>query len=257
MLKGESIYSLKLTRRGIHLQKGKDVDVLQGVLVGEVMTRDLNTITKDMNLKEMGEVLNRTRRHGLAVLDRQGKLWGMVTVSDLERSINNGMPLSTTTVESIATPSDKLWVTYPDENIGEALNKMSSHGFGRLPVVARDDPKHLVGLIQRRGIVKAYNLGLTKRAEIQHRTKRMQMRNIDGTEFIDLVLTDESSAVGKSIGEIAAKLPHECILISIRRDGKVLIPHGQTELLSGDQITAFIQSKDTEKLYQCLHNAEE
>ena len=257
ILKGESIYTLKLTRRGIHLQKGKDVDVLQGVLVGEVMTRELNTITKDMNLKELTEVLNRTRRHGLAVLDSQGKLWGMVTVSDLERSINKGMPLSTTIVESIATPREKLWVTYPDENIGEALNKMSSHGFGRLPVVARDDPKHLVGLIQRRGIVKAYNLGLTKRAEIQHRTKRMQMRNIDGTEFIDLVLNDESSAVGKSVGELAEKLPNECILISIRRNGKVLIPHGQTELQSGDQITAFIQSKDTEKLYQCLHSSEE
>ena len=135
--------------------------------------------------------------------------------------------------------------------------RRNGHGFGRLPVVARDDPKHLVGLIQRRGIVKAYNLGLTKRAEIQHRTRRMQMRNIDGTEFIDLVLNDESSAVGKSVGELAEKLPNECILISIRRNGKVLIPHGQTELQSGDQITAFIQSKDTEKLYQCLHSSEE
>ena len=47
LLKGESIYSLKLTRRGVHLQRGRDVDVLQGVLVNEVMTRDLNTITKD------------------------------------------------------------------------------------------------------------------------------------------------------------------------------------------------------------------
>ncbi len=81
LLKGELIYTLKLTRRGIHLQRGRDVDVLQGVLVNEVMTRDLNTITKDLNLKELTEVFNRTRRHGLAVLDQEGKLWGIVTVS--------------------------------------------------------------------------------------------------------------------------------------------------------------------------------
>lgn len=257
LLKGESIYTLKLTRRGIHLQRGRDVDVLQGVLVDEVMTRNLQTITRDLNLKELAEVFNRTRRHGLAVLDQGGKLWGIVTVSDLERSINNGNPLSTTTVEKIATRSEKLWVTYPDENIGQALNKMSLHGFGRLPVVSRDDPDHLVGLIQRRDIVEAYKLALTKRAEIQHRTKRMQMRNIDGTEFVDLMLKDDSRATGKTVGELAGDLPNDCIFISIRRNGRVMIPHGDTKLLIGDQITAFIQTRDVEKLYQCLQGHEE
>lgn len=256
LLKGESIYSLKLTRRGIHLQKGRDVDILQGVLVSEVMTRDINTITKNLNLKKLADVFNRTRHHGLPILDRQGKLWGIVTVSDLERSINNDLALSTTTVEEIATPNEKLLITYPDENIGDVLNKMSRQGFGRLPVVSRDNPKHLVGLIQRRNIIEAYNLARTKRAEIQHRTKRVKMRNIDGTEFIDLTLDDNSRAVGKKITEIGALLPNDCILISIRRDGKVLIPHGQTELLSGDQITAFTQSKDVEKVYQCLYYSE-
>jgi len=253
LLKGESIYTLKLTRRGVRLQRGRDVDVLESVLVDEVMTRSLKTIPVDLNLKELSEVFNRTRRHGLAVLDEQGELWGIVTVSDLERSINNGDPLSKTTVRKIATPREKLWVTYPEENIGQALNKMSRFGFGRLPVVSRDDPKHLVGLVQRRDIVSAYNLALTKRAEIQHRTQRMQMRNIDGTEFVDLTLDDDSLAVGKKIGKIADALPNDCIFISIRRDGRVMIPHGNTVLLSGDQITAFVQSKDVEKLSQCLH----
>ena len=257
LLKGESIYSLKLTRRGIRLERGRDVDVLQGVLVSEVMTRDLNTITNDLNLKDLAEVFSRTRRHGLAVLDRGGKLWGIVTVSDLERSINNDNPLSTTTVKEIATHYDKLLVTFPDENIGEVIDKMSRQGFGRLPVVSREDPNHLVGLIQRRDIVEAYKLALTKRAEIQHRTKRMQMRNIDGTEFVELTLEDNSRAIGKKVKEIAKNLPNDCILISIRRSGQVLIPHGQIIFETGDQITAFTQSKDVEKIYQYLYNAEE
>jgi CIC family chloride channel protein len=208
-----------------------------------------------LNLKELTEVLNRTRHHGLAVLDNAGKLWGIVTVSDLERAINSGRPLSTTTVEKIATPSEKLWTTYPDENIGEALNKMSRYGFGRLPVVSRDDPQHLVGVVQRRNVIRAYNLALTKRAEIQHRTQRMKIRNIDGTEFVDLTLDDSSAATGKKIAEFAEKLPNDCIFVSIRRNGKVLIPHGENLLLSGDRITAFVQSKDVEKLYECLHSS--
>ena len=257
LLKGESIYSLKLTRRGVRLQRGRDVDILQGVLVSEVMSHETSTVSKDIKLKELSTIFNRSRLHGLAVLDDYGKLWGMVTVSDLERAINDGIPLSTSTVEEIATQHTHLLTAYPDENIGEALNRMSRRGFGRLPVVSREDNQHLLGLIQRRDIVEAYKLALTKRAEIQQRTQRMQMRNIDGTEFIDLNIKAESNANGKTISELAEKLPHDCILISIRRDGQVLIPHGETKLQADDQLTAFIQSKDVEQLYACFRTPKE
>jgi len=250
LLKGESIYSLKLTRRGVRLQRGKDVDVLQGVLVGEVMTKEVHTITQDMNLKELSRIFNQTRHHGVAILDQHGKLWGMVTISDMEYAINRGMALSETKIAEIGTPYEKLSTIYPDESIGDALNKMSRRGFGRLPVISREDSGHLLGLIQRRDIVEAYKIALTKRAEIQQRTQRMKTRNIDGTEFVELTLKEDSAAIGKNIGEIANTLPHECILISIRRDGKVLIPHGETQLKVGDQLTAFTRSEDVEELYQ-------
>jgi len=257
LLKGESIYTLKLTRRGVHLQRGRDVDVLQGVLVSEVMTRDIHTITKDVNLKGLSRVFNKTRHHGIAILDSQGKLWGMVTISDLEYAIHNGKALSTTTVAEIGTPYEKLSMIYPDESIGDALNKMSQRGFGRLPVISRDDSGHLLGLVQRRDIVESYQLARTKRAEIQHRTQRMKIRNIDGTEFVELMLKENSPATGKTVGEIASTLPHECILISIRREGNMLIPHGETQLQAGDQLTAFLRSEDVENLYKSLSHAEE
>ena len=257
LLKGESIYSLKLTRRGVRIQHGRDVDVLQGVLVNEVMTRDIHTITKDVNLKGLSRVFNKTRHHGIAILDGQGKLWGMVTISDLEYAIHNGKALSITTVGEIGTPYEKLSMIYPDESIGDALNKMSRRGFGRLPVISRDDSRHLLGLVQRRDIVESYQLARTKRAEIQHRAQRMKIRNIDGTEFVELVLKENSPATGKTVGEIASALPHECILISIRREGNMLIPHGETELQTGDQLTAFIRSEDVEELYKSLSRREE
>jgi len=250
LLKGESIYTLKLTRRGVHLQHGRDIDVLQGVLVSEVMTRDITTITYNMDLKELSRVFDQTRKHGVAILDTQGKLWGMVTISDLERAVNNGLPLSQTRISKIGTPFQKLIFAYPDDTIGDALNKMSQRGFGRLPVVSKDDPSHLVGIIQRRDIIESYQIALTKRAEIQQRTARIKVRNIDGTEFLDLEVASNSPVVGKPISEIAPHLPSECILISIRRNGKILIPNGNTILLAGDKLTAFARSADVENVYQ-------
>ncbi len=257
LLKGESIYTLKLTRRGIRLQRGRDVDIMQSVLVSEVMSTEMVTVSADTTLTELSATFNHSRHHGVAILDDYGKLWGLVTVSDLERAINAGKPLSTTTVGEIATQYKNLQKAFPDENIGEALNRLSRRGFGRLPVVSREDDRKLIGMIQRRDIVEAYKLALTKRAEIQQRTQRLQMRNIDGTEFVDINIHENSKANGKTIGSLAETLPHDCILISIRRDGKVLIPHGETKLQANDQLTAFIQSKDVERLYSCLRAPKE
>ena len=42
-------------------------------------------------------------------------------------------------------------MTYPDEMLEEAIGKLASRGVGRLPVVERRDPAHLVGYLGRTG----------------------------------------------------------------------------------------------------------
>ena len=85
----------------------------------------------------------------------------------------------------------------------------------------------------------------------------MQMRNIDGTEFIEMTLTESSCAVGMALHEFAATMPSESTLVSIRRAGRVLIPHGDTVFQVGDKITAFVRSHDKQTLLDCLHGADE
>jgi Trk K+ transport system NAD-binding subunit len=83
----------------------------------------------------------------------------------------------------------------------------------------------------------------------------MQVRNVDGTEFTELALVANDRAVGKEVHEFANKLPKDCVLIAIRRDGRVLIPHGNTVLKEGDLITAFVQSDQVEVLYDCFKSS--
>jgi CIC family chloride channel protein len=129
---------------------------------------------------------------------------------------------------------------------------MAKLGIGRMPVVSREDNRHLVGWIRRDDILNAYNLALTRKAEIQQHTKQMQLRNVDGTEFTELALAANDRAVGKEVKSLADKLPPDGVLIAIRRDGRVLIPHGDTVFQAGDLVTAFIQSDQVEVLYECF-----
>lgn len=252
LLRGESIYTLKLSRRGVQLKRGRDVDILESVLIGEVMTHTTETVPKNMTIVELTEVIRHSHRNGVGVLDEQGKLWGIVTLSDLERAFTDERSRYTPIAE-IATTWPYLQVAFPDETIGDALASMGSRGLGRLPIVSRDDPYHLLGILWREDIIRAYNMALTRRAAIQHRTTRIKRRYQETTEYIDIILSSDDRVVGETVGEVAEFMPKDCVLVSIQRSGRVIIPHGDTIFQAGDQITAFVRIQEAQKLYQCLH----
>jgi CIC family chloride channel protein len=251
LLEGESIYTLKLSRRGIRLKSGRDIDVMDGVTVGEVMTHEVDTISSDTSLAELSEILSITRHHGMPILDNQGKLWGIVTVTDLDLAFQKNLP-DGTPVTDIGTDKASTMVAFPDESMGEALARMGIRGVGRLPVVSREDNDQLVGLIRRADIIRAYNLALARKTDLQPPLENADQISMDGGEFIRLFLSDGDQVIGKKVEDVAACLPEESILISIKRKGNVFIPHGDTRFQNGDLITAFIREKDAEILKICL-----
>jgi len=234
-LRRDSIYTLKLSRRGIHLERGHDIDVMQGIEVGEAMTTRFDTVPADMPLTDLARTFRESHHHGFPVVDANGDLVGVVTIQDLERAASRGDALRLTAGD-VATRS--LLVAYPDEPLWAALKRMGARDIGRLPVVSRDNPKKLVGLIRRADIIKAYNTAIIRRMELQQRTERLRLGKLTGTDFLELEVSPDSPMVGKPLRDL--QLPHECVLVSVRRGRKLIIPHGDTVLQPGDRITAFV-----------------
>jgi CIC family chloride channel protein len=249
----ESIYTLKLKLKGISLDRGRDMDILEGVTVEEVMTRRHEAVPATMTLVELSDLFAETHSHGFPILNQNGELSGIVTISDLDRAVHEEKPRRTTAAE-IGTPRHRLLVATPSESVGEALARMGARGLGRLPVVSDDEPNYLLGMVKRSDIIRAYDIAVSRRAELQHRAKRMRVRNLDGTEFADIIIEADDYAAGKSLAQIAAAIPKECILVSIRRGGHILIPHGDTVFKPGDAVTAFVQSSDIETVRSLLRN---
>ena len=248
----ESIYTLKLKLKGISIQGGRDVDVLQTVRVIEAMTTNPVSVPVDMTLEELSDKFARTGRHGLVVLDKEKKFWGLVTLNDLRQALMNGDEALNRLVSDIGVPRAKLAVAFPDETLGEALARMGIRGVGRMPVLDRADPNRLVGLLRRDDVIRGYRLAVARRAEIQHRTKQFQLRNLDEADFVEMQIEDGFASIGQPLSVLASVLPHECVLVSVRRDDHIIIPHGDTVLQYGDRITAFIKTGEIEKLRNCL-----
>jgi CIC family chloride channel protein len=246
----ESIYTLKLARRGVRLEYGRDVDVMQGVLVGEAMTTNVETVNADLWLGELDLAFRETHHHGFPVLDGEGGLFGIVTIQDLERARERG-PIEGLKVRDIATR--RLLVAYPDEPVWAALKRLGTRDVGRLPVVDRKNSKRLVGVIRRYDIVRAYKVGIGRKLEMQSRAEQLRLGQLTGTELVDVVVSPQSPVMHKAVNEL--DLPEDCVLVSILRNNKVLIPHGDTRLASGDRLTALVGLKCVSEFQRLFDNS--
>lgn len=247
-LSPESIYTLKLTRRGVHLQEGKDIDVMQTITVGEAMSTDLDTVSCDLSLGELAQEFEHSHHHGFPVVDGEGLLIGIVTIQDLDRALESGAG-DEFTVRDIATCSN-LVTAYDEDPMWTALRSLGTRDVGRLPVVKRDDEKKLVGIVRRKDIIQAYNTAIIQRARHQSRSERQQLGKIIDSEFIELEIPPQGVVIGKRVSEI--QLPEDCLIVSIQRGRKFYIAHGYSTLEAGDQLTVISTEKSAAGVREIL-----
>jgi CBS domain-containing protein len=125
--------------------------------VSETMDKEIPTIAADVKLRDLADRIARgepevSRHQGLIVLDAEGKLAGLITRGDVMRGLDNDPSGSMTVLEAGA---QNVVVTFPDESLHEASEKMLRYNVGRMPVVERGDQRRVVGYLGRPGVMAA------------------------------------------------------------------------------------------------------
>lgn len=163
----ESIDTLALVRAGIAYQTHQPAPHGPGVLratpVSAVMSRNVATVPPSMSVDDLARRFQQTGHHGFPVVDGEGRLRGIVTLSDLERAIlaqaaAPSLPGTAHTVSHRVSEimSTDLAVAYPDETLEEALRTMATLNVGRLPVVESGNPSRMIGLLRRGDLIEAF-----------------------------------------------------------------------------------------------------
>ncbi len=237
----ESIYTLKLVRRGIRLFRGRDMDVLASVTVAEVMDPNPVTVSPDIPASSLGGLFLQTNSHAFPVVDEQGYLWGIVSLADYRHAVGEkrqadpGLKVRDIAVRSVI-------VAYPDETLRDVAQRMAPRDISRLPVVDRKNPRKLLGVIRRNDIVHAYELGMVRRGFALGSLPGAP----PGTAIARFVVAEGSPLVGRALAEIP--IPDDFLLIHIDRQGEAVLPHGDTVLQAGDTISLLAREGDEEAL---------
>jgi len=91
-----------------------------------------------------------SRHQAMLVRDSEGKLAGLITRGDVLRCLQQDSSMSV-----LDASSRNLVVTYPDETLNDAAEKMLRYNIGRLPVVDREDNRKVVGYLGRPQVLAA------------------------------------------------------------------------------------------------------
>jgi CIC family chloride channel protein len=168
-----SILTEKVARRGFHVMREYQVEPMEALFVREVMQQDVLTVAPDQPLAELtAELAARpaNRRQRLyPVIDGDSTLLGVITPSDLLAAAGDGT-IAARTARHIMRPDPR--VTYPDEILRAAADRMAEHWVGALPVASRDT-KRLLGVLTEFDLLKARQRQLT---EERHRERVLRLR---------------------------------------------------------------------------------
>lgn len=227
----DSAYTIALTRAGIHLPTTQDIDLLDTVRVADVMTILDEFATPSMTIPEVAELFDQHHHHGLPVIAND-RLVGVISIGDVEHV---EVPSAHVTVGEVMT-RNPITVT-PELPVSAALARMASFGLGRLPVVDDTDPTRVVGMFRRESVVRAYHHALGTATGRELYRERVRLRAQPGTTFFEITIMRATPVAAKRVRDVP--WPDGAILVSVRRDTSVLIPHGNTVIEPGDRLTFF------------------
>jgi len=158
-LYGYSIYETKLLRKGIRMVRGHDVNLLRSMQVGDFMDDEFETIRQDMRLGQVLEIAEQSPYPHFPVLDRDEKLVGMLSMSDLKSFLGEIGELSELVIASEIMTS-RVIIAREEDNFETAFEIFEGKQISTLPVVS--DSGTLLGILKKSDLLLAYNQKILK-----------------------------------------------------------------------------------------------
>jgi CIC family chloride channel protein len=161
-----SIMTEKIARRGVRVVSEYTADFLGQVLVSEVATAPVVTLWADDSCDRVRAWIashqEGASHQGFPVVDADERVIGVLTRRDLlgagEKAIAGDRPIRELVHRRPA-------VVYDDSSLREASDHMAREHVGRLPVVSREDPTRVIGIVTRSDLIAAHS----RRLDAEHR----------------------------------------------------------------------------------------
>lgn len=162
-----------LQQIGLSELKDEQSKIVQQILVEDAMYPYPKKLSATLGVLDAAVEMIRDRARSALVIDKAEQLVGILSLEDINRALAlwQTYPNSLTEIPDnlvsqtlIDICTTEILYAWHDELLSEALDRMTLRGLHRLPVVARDKPDRILGLLEREQIALTCNLAVTRKA---------------------------------------------------------------------------------------------
>ena len=154
LINRHSIMTEKLARRGTSIRTEYSLDYLSRVRAGDVGLRDVATLDADLTVTEARRWLEagtpKWSHQGFPLLNGEGVLVGVLTRRDIFGATSRPEQQLSELVKRVPV------VVFEDNTLRDAADLMVLEHVGRLPIVSRDEPRKVIGIISRSDLLAAH-----------------------------------------------------------------------------------------------------
>lgn len=223
----ESIYTLKLKRRGLDIEAKRPHSVLDYVVAGQVMNKKFDVVGPDLPIEDLLKMFKKSKQFAFPVLDSQGKLLSIITFQEISQVID------LTEMGKVSDlPQSELITCYPDQTLAEVMRLVAGHDVSYVPVIDPNVPGRILGVLSRHDMMRAIS-----KVTLDHANKIEGLGDARVDEALKIIPVDlekTSRFVGHLVKDL--RFPPDVLLTSIRRRGQLIIPRGETQLEAGDRL---------------------
>jgi CIC family chloride channel protein len=158
----DSIYTMKLRRRGIDLYEEESHNILKSLFVHDIIDREPEVLPASANFATIVERVIGSEHSEFFVLDEREQLRGLIHMRELTRLL-----VEQDALRPIVVAGDLLDPRLPTVTEHEDLDvviQLFSHGEAEeIAVVDDADPRKLVGSVHKRDVIHTYNKEVLRR----------------------------------------------------------------------------------------------
>jgi CIC family chloride channel protein len=160
LLFSNSIYTIKLAKRGIDIRSGKDINVLKAHKADEISHAEFDSIPLSATIPVILKKMEESRESDLIVVDGDGRLQGLITFQDI-RSV-----ITRRELDMLAVAFDFVHREIETITTGSSLEQVMSafnvRGARVLPVVDNKTSNKVIGIIRKDNLIEFYNQKLVE-----------------------------------------------------------------------------------------------
>ncbi len=162
LLSKDSIYTMKLKRRGVDLHREDDPNVLKSMYVHEIVDREPGVVRAAAGIDEVIRLLVDGDHTEIFVVNEAEELVGVIHLLELRRIL-----LERDELIGVVVAGDLLEPRSPsvheDDDLDVAMQLFGEGAHEEIAVVDREHPRKLVGSLHKRDVLSAYNQEVMRR----------------------------------------------------------------------------------------------